>query len=180
MKKLLALVTVGMLAVPGGLVSTISSKDITEKAQNISNQVIQQQWNFSPIKFEKKLIWTWDSWVYFAIDNINLSLMGINTINKLHQYNVIRVSDINIKQSGGDTGDRLVIMGDDWKTNRRIGSEDWYRSYFTPDLNVYTAVTLWNDEETGNLMMRLAYKVTSQSNKNVNISVNTGSKILFL
>lgn len=96
-----------------------------------------------------------NAWLYFAIDNINLSAMGINTISALHNYNTIEVPGLNVKFD-----DYTALSGDSWKTNRNLGSEDWYRMFkktvgFTT-MTLESATTLWYSN-SGDLMMRLAY-----------------------
>ncbi len=107
---------------------------------------------------------SWGENIYVAIDNINLTSIGIRTIDQLHQYNVIEVPDLIVQYRWNDL---LTIHGDSWlPQNRNLGSEDWYHQFSQwmgkRVVDLYTAATLWIDQ-SGNLMMRLAYEATSGS-----------------
>ncbi|MDQ7983122.1 MAG: hypothetical protein REH79_02745 [Spiroplasma sp.] len=142
MKKLFILLT--------GLLS-ITSLPILNQEQKIMAE--QKQWSTEAIVVKEYV--KAKEWLYFAIDNINLSSIGINSINDLHTYKVIEIPQLLVRFNSYKD-----IDGDFWTTKHNLGSEDWFRLYWQVvdgvTMILERAATIWYSE-SGDLMLRLAY-----------------------
>lgn len=189
MKKLLT--TLGLTSLASVTIANIATSTITSgqklndsttiaTVQN-KQQVLPVEWHF-PNQSVHTDIW-FGQYIYVAIDNINLTSMGIKTINQLHQYHTIEVPDLLVQYRWNGL---LEIHGDSWLPQKRnLGSEDWYCQFSEwmewRVVNLYTAATLWIDQ-SGNLMMRLAYKAESGSYWEQGpgrVAVDTGTVVKF-
>ncbi|MDQ7983124.1 MAG: hypothetical protein REH79_02755 [Spiroplasma sp.] len=156
MKKLLASLT-GLIAISVGSTTPILNQ--IQQKDNIKQQIAPlREW-----RFNRSIIAAVvgpNHWKYFAIDNINLSSLGINNLNDLHQYNTIEIPGLLIKFDG-----YLGLIGDTWQAKKRsLSSEDW-SNMFTKSIDdktiikLETAATVWHSN-SGDLMLRLAYQAS--------------------
>lgn len=124
--------------------------------EDMKQEVYSKDWNFQPVTVSKNV--DANQWFYFSIDNINLSSMGITSIDQLHSYSKIEIPDLKVKYD-----DNVALSGDGWKTSRNIGSEDWYRMFTKTSgwttMYLESASTIWYSN-SGDLMMRLAYNAS--------------------
>lgn len=137
-------------------ISAISAPILSQNQQKIaSNQQFANpvEWNINNSTLSKYV--EANDWLYFAIDNINLSSIGINSINALHAYSKIELPGIQVKYN-----DYTALSGNWWRTSLNLGSEDWYRMFKNKiswtTMTLESAATLWYSN-SGDLMMRLAY-----------------------
>lgn len=189
MKKLLftaGLTSLASVTIANIATSTISSAQKTNIALTTSvtqnKQAVKAvEWHFENQSVHKEIFAS--EYIYVAIDNINLTSMGISTINQLHQYKVIEVPDLLVQYRWNDL---LTIHGDSWvPSNRNLGSENWYHQFSQwmgqRVADLYTAATLWINQ-SGNLMMRLAYKVEFGSfweQGPARVAIDTGTVVRF-
>ncbi|MCL8209785.1 hypothetical protein [Spiroplasma attinicola] len=182
MKKILT--TIGLTSLASMTIGNIATSSISSAQNkqeiNATAQINPTEWHFKEQSIHTEI--AWNEYIYCAIDNINLTAIGIKDLTQLHKYNVIDVPDLKIEYRFNDI---LKINGDKWKTNRNLGSEDWYHQYSEwigeRGADLYTASTLWYDQ-SGNLMMRLAYKIAFGSYwapDYARVSIDTGSLVLF-
>lgn len=177
MTKFLVALT-GLVALSTATIPLAQQADKTD----VQQETYSNDWNFQSTSVSKNV--GANEWLYFAVDNINLSSMGISSINQLHSYSRIEIPGLVLKFD-----DRVVQSGDTWGTsNRNIGSEDWYRMFKkTSDwttMYLESAATLWYSN-SGSLMMRLAYHASMVTyippsvTMGGNISFESGSVVKF-
>lgn len=146
-----------LIAMTGLLgISSVSAPILSQNHQKVDvNQqfAAPKQWNITNSTINKNM--DANEWLYFAIDNINLSSMGISSINVLHTYNTIEIPGLKVKYDN-----YTALTGDTWIAKRNLGTEDWYRMF--KKTNAWTTMTLESSptvwyNNSGDLMMRLAY-----------------------
>ncbi|MCL8210499.1 hypothetical protein LT336_00230 [Spiroplasma sp. JKS002671] len=151
MKRFLIALT-GLVGISAVSVAPIVSQN-HQKVDTIQQFATAKEWNINNAIVKQYV--DANGWLYFAIDNINLSSIGINSINALHIYNTIEIPGIKVKFD-----DYTALTGDSWKANRNLGSEDWYRMFKKTvgwtTMTLESAASIWYSN-SGDLMMRLAY-----------------------
>lgn len=155
MKKLLVVLT-GLIGISTSSVPVFNSNQTKVNNQNyISPLALAQEWKTDAVVIKEDI--KANQWLYFAIDNINLSSLGIDTIEKLHDYNNIEIPNFFVRFFGKSYVD---INGDLWSAKHNIGSESWSRVFWKVaddvTMNLERASTIWIND-SNQLMMRLAY-----------------------
>lgn len=194
MKKLLttlgltSLASITIANVATETISIAQNTRITTKTEPTKKQALPTPliYHFQEQNIDK--IINWSEYIYFAIDNINLTTLGITTIDQLHQYYSIKIPGLKISFSYWSwTDPDLQVNGDSWVAkNRNLGSENWWIKYSgwvgAKRADLYAASTIWYNNN-GYLMMRLAYKAELGSFWSENrgrIIINTDSFIEFI
>ncbi|MDQ7983123.1 MAG: hypothetical protein REH79_02750 [Spiroplasma sp.] len=152
MKKLLVGL-IGLIGLNIGLTAT--ANQIQQKVNSSLQLVSPKAWPFTAISESQEV--PAFTWKYFAINNINLSTLGINSVAEFHQYNAIELPDILIR-----IGHYTALAGDAWSPKKRsLTSEDWYIMLDkivenNTTVALRSAATMWYSS-SGDLMLRLAY-----------------------
>ncbi|MDQ7983126.1 MAG: hypothetical protein REH79_02765 [Spiroplasma sp.] len=163
MKKLLVSLT-GLVSISVGSTTPILNQIQTKV--NINQQLFEpKEWPIENRTISKECS-NIEDWRYFAIDNINLSSLGIHSIGDLDQYNAIGVPGIEIKFSNNAGDHHVGLSSDLWNAKyRTITSEQWSRIFWKQVkygfyIALERATTMWYSE-SGDLMLRLAYHALS-------------------
>ncbi|MDQ7983125.1 MAG: hypothetical protein REH79_02760 [Spiroplasma sp.] len=159
MKKLLTSLT-GLIAISVGSTTPILNQ--IQQKDNIKQQLAApKEWHINNFTNSKKSLNDTD-WKYFAIDNINLSSLGILSVSDLNQYNIIDISGIEIKFSNDQGYDYHDYANGRWSPKHlSLTSQPWTRD-FSRNLEygfyiaLERAATMWHNND-GDLMLRLAY-----------------------
>lgn len=163
----------GIVVVTTTGVSSINFQYLNEA----STQAERKEYPFEPQSDEKIL--RHGDIVVFTIDNINLTSIGITDVDKLHEYNVINIPDIYMRV------ENIRVKTDQWNPKQRnIGTEPWHflRSitHRGAQTEIYTSASLWYDNNSNALMMRLSYRaIALYYGERKTFAYGTGAKLVF-